>query len=90
MSAKTDRLEMRLTPQQRQLLERAAALTGQVLSSFMRSELVERAQEIIDRHALTQLSVRDFRRVLEILDRDVAPAPALKAAFRRHPARRHG
>ncbi len=90
MSAKTDRLEMRLTPQQRQLLERAAALSGQVLASFIRSELVERAQAIIDQHAQTELSARDFRRFLDILDRDDEPAPALKAAFRRHKARRHG
>ncbi len=90
MSTKTDRLELRLTPQQRELIERAAALRGQVLASFIRSELFERAQEIVDQHAQTELSARDFRRFLDVLDRDPEPVPALKAAFRRHKARRHG
>jgi uncharacterized protein (DUF1778 family) len=90
MTAKTDRLEMRLTPEQRELIERAAVLSGQMLASFIRSQLVERAQEIVARHSRTELSARDFRRFLSALDRDEEPVPALKAAFRRHRARRRG
>ena len=88
MTTKTERLEMRLSPEQRGLLARAAALNGQVLASFVRSQLVERAQEIIDRHTKTTLSGRDFDRFLRLLDMDEAPVPALRAAFRRRKRRR--
>lgn len=84
MTTKTERLEMRLSPEQKRLLERAAALNGQVLASFVRSQLMERAQEIVDRHTRTLLSARDFKRFLELIDRGGEPAPALRAAFRRH------
>ena len=87
MATKTQRLEMRLSPEQKLLLERAAALNGQVLASFIRAQLVERAQEILDRYTRTVLSARDFDHFIEMLDRDAEPAAALEAAFRRHKPR---
>ncbi|MEW6753356.1 MAG: DUF1778 domain-containing protein [Candidatus Latescibacterota bacterium] len=84
MTTKTQRLEMRLSPEQKVLLERAVALNGQVLASFVRSQLMQRAQQIVDEHTRTILSARDFDRFLEVLDGAPEPAPALRAAFRRH------
>ena len=88
MTTKTDRLEMRLSAEQKELLERAAAITGQPLTGFALSHLLERAQEIMDRHQKTVLSQRDQERFLSILESDVEPAPALKAALRRQKSRR--
>ena len=84
MTTKADRLEMRLTPELKKLLERAAAISGQALASFIRAVLSERAQEIVDRRTTTVLTRRDFNRLLKILDNDEAPAPApaLRAAVR--------
>ena len=87
MPTKTQRLEMRLSADQKALLERAAALSGQVLASFIRSQAVHRAQEILEKHAQSQLSRRDFDQFLQILDQD-KPSPALRKAFRRHKGRR--
>lgn len=86
VTTKTERLEMRLSREQRALLERAAALEGQAMASFVRSKLVESAQQVIDRHARTTLSARDFERFLHVLDRQ-EPSAALKAAFRRRKRR---
>ena len=84
MSTKTERMELRLSPELKELLERASELSGQVMASLVRSLLHEGAQEIVERHTRTELSQRDFRRFLEIIESDEEPAPALKAAFRRH------
>jgi uncharacterized protein (DUF1778 family) len=82
VTTKADRLEMRLTPELKRLLERAAAISGQALASFIRAVLSERAQEIVDRRAATLLSRRDAKRLLSILESDEEPAPALRAAVR--------
>ncbi|HEU4338775.1 MAG TPA: DUF1778 domain-containing protein [Planctomycetota bacterium] len=82
MTTKAERLEMRLTPELKKLLERAAAISGQAVASFIRAVLSERAQEIVDRQTTTVLSQRDFKRFLSILDKDQEPAPALRAAVR--------
>lgn len=84
---KTDRIEMRLTPEQKELLERAAAISGQAVTGFALSHLLDTARDVIERHQRTTLSLRDGRRFLEILETDAAPAPALVAAARRRARR---
>ncbi|MCC6737770.1 MAG: DUF1778 domain-containing protein [Planctomycetia bacterium] len=88
MPTRTERLDMRLTPEQKDLLERAASLTGQPLTGFALSNLVERAQEIIERSGRTLLSRRDAEKFLKLLEAPPEPVPALKAALRRRNARR--
>lgn len=87
MTTKTDRLEMRLTGEQKDLLERAAAISGQALTGFALSHLLDTAREVIERHQRTQLSLRDGLRFLEILEADAKPGPALAAAVRRRARR---
>ena len=84
MATRTDRLEMRLSPQQKGLLERAAVLSGQPLTGFALSHLLDRAREVVEKHERTVLSGRDFARFLKLIDATSEPAPALKAAVRRH------
>ncbi len=88
MPTKTDRLDMRLTPEQKEILERAAAISGQPLTGFALSHLLATARELIENHQRTVHSLRDGRRFHEILEADTAPAPALTAALRRRRARR--
>lgn len=83
MPTRTDRLDLRLTPDQKDLLRRAAALSGQPVTGFAVSALVERAQDMIDRFQRTVLSRRDGERFLDILASDTVRAPALKVALRR-------
>jgi uncharacterized protein (DUF1778 family) len=82
VTTKAERLEMRLTPELKKLLERAAAISGQALSSFIRAVLSERAQEIVERRATTLLSRGDHERLLRIIESDEPPVPALRAAVR--------
>ncbi len=43
-----DRAQYRPTPEQKELLVRAASLTGQTLSDFMRTAVEERARRVIN------------------------------------------
>lgn len=87
MPTKTDRLEMRLTTEQKELLERAAAISGQAVTGFALSHLLDTARDVIERHERTTLSLRDGRRFLDILETNATPAPALVAAARRRAGR---
>ena len=87
MAGRTERLEMRLSPEQKDILERAAAATGQPLTGFVLSHLLERAREIEERQRTTVLSRRDHKRFLAILESGAAPVPALRAAARRYRGR---
>lgn len=80
MTASDDRIELRLSPELLDLLERAAAISGQPLPFFIRTTLSERAQSIVVRRATTVLTRRDFDQLLRIIDSDDEPVPALKAA----------
>ena len=84
MATRTARLEMRLRPEDKDLLERAAVLSGQPLTSFALSSLLDRARTLIADSAMITLSPRDMKRFFEILEADETPAPALKAAVRRY------
>lgn len=53
-----DRAQFRPTSEQKELLVRAAALTGQTLSEFMRTAVEERARRVIDEHARLVLDGR--------------------------------
>lgn len=88
MGTKTDRLEMRLTREQKELLERASVLTGQPLTGFALSHLLEDAQQVVERHERTVLSRRDWERFLTLIESAPEPTPALKQAWRRHKNRR--
>jgi len=82
VTTKADRLEMRLTPELKKLLERAAAISGQSVAAFVRTAVEVRAAEVVREQLTTQLSPRDMRRFVRILEEDEEPSPALKAAVR--------
>ncbi|HEX7896135.1 MAG TPA: DUF1778 domain-containing protein [Planctomycetota bacterium] len=84
MATRTARLEMRLKPEDKLLLERAAVLSGQPLTSFALASLLDRARALVAESATISLSPRDLKRFFEILEADEEPAPALKAAVRRY------
>lgn len=80
---KSERLEMRLTREQKDLIERAARIKGLDVTSFAVPTVVEAAQEVVVRQSVTLLSARDFQKFLQILDAHEEPAPKLKAAVKR-------
>lgn len=78
------RLDMRVEPRAKALIERAAALTGQTITDFAVSNLVEFAMATIERHERLMLSDRDRDRFLAALDRPSKPLPELAKAARLH------
>lgn len=86
MAGKTERLDFRLSTEHKELLERAAAITGQPVTSFAVSHLLQRAREVIEQHDRTVLNREDWDLFLEVLDSDDEPSPALlKVAERQAP-----
>ncbi|MCU0749061.1 MAG: DUF1778 domain-containing protein, partial [Akkermansiaceae bacterium] len=58
-SRRSDRLVARITPEDKSLLNRAAALEGSSVASFVVSHLRDAAQEVIRRHDSIQLNEAD-------------------------------
>jgi uncharacterized protein (DUF1778 family) len=54
-----ERLETRVTTDQKKLFERAAALQGRTLTDFVLTSVQEAARRAIDEHQRIELSVRD-------------------------------
>ncbi len=73
------RVDFRLSTQAKALIEEAAALTGQSLSDFAVSTLLEKANQVLDAKRLRSLSERDARIFLNVLDRE-QPNEALREA----------
>ena len=75
---------MRIAPQAKTIIERAASITGQTLTDFAISNLVQSAMETIERHERLVMSDRDRDRFLAALDRPAKRLPALAKAGRLH------
>lgn len=79
MAVKTDRMEARVSPDERARIETAASLAGQSVSSFLVSVAVERADAIIAESTTTVVPSRYFDELLAALDTP-EPAPRLAKA----------
>lgn len=84
---KEARIEIRVDRSSKELIEKAAALLGQTLSSFVVSRMVRDAREIIDAHHRTEVSLADWERFHDILSNPKPPNAALKRAARRYAKR---
>jgi uncharacterized protein (DUF1778 family) len=83
--AKDARVELRADRENKALIERAAALTGQPLSVFVIAAATSRAREIIREHDALVLSDRDRNLLLELLDKKPGrPSAALLSALQNH------
>jgi uncharacterized protein (DUF1778 family) len=82
------RLDFRVSPAHKSLIERAATAQGQTVSSFAIATLIKAAEEALRSETARVLSARDSRAFLAMLHDPAAPNPALKAAARRYKGRR--
>jgi uncharacterized protein (DUF1778 family) len=57
--AKRERLEARITPEQKELFQRAAALSGRTISDFVVSSAEAAAEETIRNHQVVMLTAQD-------------------------------
>ncbi|WP_137929872.1 type II toxin-antitoxin system TacA family antitoxin [Mesorhizobium comanense] len=67
-----ERLETRVTADQKSLIEHAAALQGRTVTDFVLTSLQEAARRAIEEHERLELSVRDSRAFVDAL---VNPKP---------------
>lgn len=77
---RAERVEARVTPEQKRLFERAAALEGRSLTDFLLMSAQNAAAETISRHELLKLTPEDQRVFVDALLSPPAPNKALKAA----------
>lgn len=78
------RIDFRLASQAKAVIEEAAALTGQSLSDFAVSTLLERATQVLNAKRIRPLSERDARTFLSVLDSEQPPNQALREAAARY------
>ncbi|WP_368095136.1 DUF1778 domain-containing protein [Bifidobacterium bifidum] len=71
---KTSRLDIRLTDAQRQLIERAAELTGSTLTQWTARHLLESARKDIEEATVLHLESQAFEDFIQALDQPVPPA----------------
>jgi uncharacterized protein (DUF1778 family) len=82
-----DRIDARLPADTKQLIERAAVITGVTLSDFVISRAYEAAAAIVREHDTWVLSRRDSKAFVDTLLNPPAPNKALRAAAARYKSR---
>lgn len=74
---------MRLSREQKELLEDAATIQGQDLTSFALGLLLKEASTVIKEYQVRRISERDMHALVTMLKKPAAPNATLRAAFRR-------
>lgn len=81
----TARLEFRVSPAGRSLIERAAELVGEPITAFARSAAEQRAEKILQEHEMSTVVPEEFfGDLLTALDEPAAPNPALAKLATKH------
>jgi uncharacterized protein (DUF1778 family) len=74
------RIEARVSPEQKELFERAAAIEGVTLTDFAISTMHRAATSVVQEHTTIELSVRNQRAFVEALRNPPEPNEALREA----------
>ena len=75
-----ERLEARVSPAQKDLMQRAAALEGETLTHFVVKSAQRAAEQIIREHEVLVLTPQESRQFVEALLNAPPPNAALRAA----------
>ena len=81
---RNSRLSTRLTPEQKELFEHAAAVSGQTLTQFVLSAARQAAELTIQQHEIITLSLRDAQMVMDALAHPKPANAALRQAAQFH------
>ncbi len=88
---KTARVDFRIAAEQKETIEKAAALSGLNLSDFIVATFLARAAEVLQERSRIILSERDWQLFVDALEEDREPTEAAKkAAERYNSGRREG
>lgn len=84
MSAlKKQRIDLRLTDDDKSIIEEAAAMSNQSITQFMVSSASERAVKVIEQHRRLVLSKESWNLVMDAISNPPAPNDKLKRAANR-------
>jgi len=81
---RAQRLEARVTAEQKTLIERAAALQGRTVTDFVLTSVQDAARRAIEEHRQLELSVRDSEAFVEALLNPEPVNDRLQDTVRRH------
>ena len=74
MAVKSERVEARISPDERARLEAAASIAGVSVSAFLIAAAIERADELVAAQISTSVPADYFDRLIDALDEpDLAP-----------------
>jgi uncharacterized protein (DUF1778 family) len=79
-----ERIDLRTSPEIKELIVRAAATAGVSVSAFLLGAAQERAKQVLSEAELMTLSPRDWEAFFTALDHTDKPRPKLSAAMQRH------
>ena len=72
------RINMRVSDEQERILRAAAELSGETLTGFVLSVATERAQDVVERSQLIEVSAEAFERFVAALDAPAEDMPTLR------------
>lgn len=81
--AKTERLELRISPDVKSEIETAAQLSHVSVSQFIADSAMQRAETIISEHSRIKLTEESWNAVMEALENPPAPDERLRRAAAR-------
>jgi uncharacterized protein (DUF1778 family) len=81
-SARSRRLDVRLTGEQDAIIREAAAAAGQTITAFLLSAAEQRAREILDERRHLVMTDRAFAAFAAALDEPGEDVPAMSELFR--------
>ena len=84
MKAKLERLETRITREQKRLIEHAARLEGRSITDFVLSSTQAAARQVIQEHEILKLNAGDREVFLNALLNPPEPNAKLREAVRRN------
>ena len=77
------RLEARVTPDQKELIERAACVQGRTVTDFVVSALQEMARQAIAEHSVWKLTQEQHKVFIDALMDPPAPNQKLREGYKR-------
>lgn len=78
-TARSGRLDLRVAPEEKEIIDRAAALTGSNTADFVRSTMLAAAREAIRTHEVIRLTAEGSRVFVEALADPPEPNEHLRA-----------
>jgi uncharacterized protein (DUF1778 family) len=81
---KVERLEARISPQEKAIFAKAAAVQGRTLSEFVVSSLHDAASRVIESYEIIRLAEQDREAFINALLNPPEPSENLRAAAKRY------